>query len=302
MPEVLSAADEAVVQRRRFLRGGALLAAAAGGVVAAGATSALPAAAATGDPLKLGAANVSGATTSLEADDATVPALRLTNTKGATLQLVSYGADVSDLDLPLGSLVSTDDGPYVSVSDGQGGTYLSYLATADDLSAVPVTAPVPAYRIWDSKAKKGTVVARSSSKAVDSKGRLVKGEWVDLEVAGTDEETTPVGAFLTLASSGSSGDGFFSAYAPGDRPTGTVTAFFLKGKTMSGSAYAGLEQVGKSLAVRVYASQTTYVTVDVSGLTSLGFPGDDYQEPAARRTSGPAARKAAVQRLRRASR
>jgi hypothetical protein len=300
--ELLSAADEAVVQRRRFLRGGALLAAAAGGAVAASASAVLPAAAATGDPLKLGATNVAGASTSVEADGAAPAALALKNTKGATLQLVSYGEDSGDLDLALGAIVNSDYGPYIGVSDGEGGTFVGYLATGDDLSAVTSTVPVSPRRIWDSKAGKGTVVGKSSSKAVDSKGRLVKGEWVDLKVADTDEDTSPIAAFLTLASSGSSKDGFFSAYTPGERPTATISAFFLKGKTMSGTAYAGLAVDGKAFTVRIYASQTTYVTVDLSGLTSYGFPGPDFSEPAAKRTSGAAARKASARKVRQAQR
>ena len=296
MPEHLSAADEAVVQRRRFLRGGALLAAAAGGAVAASATSALPAAAATGDAVKLGTANVAGATTSVEADGAGVVALQLTNTKGASLQLVSYGEDADGLDLPLGSIVNSDFGPYIGLSDGDGGTFTGYLVTGEDLATVASTAPVSPRRIWDSKAKKGTVVDKSSSSAIDSKGRLTKGSWVDLKVAGTDDDTTPVAAFLTLASSGSSKDGFFSVYAPGDRPSGTISAFFLKGKTMSGTAYAALALDGKAFTVRVYASQTTYVTVDLSGLTSYGYPGPDYAGAADGRSSGRAARKAAARK------
>ena len=302
MSERLSAADEAVVQRRRFLRGGALAAAAAGGAVIAGASSALPASAATTD-LVLGALNDAGTTTTgLSTSGEKVAALQLANAKGASLRLVSYGEDADGLDLALGSIVNSDFGPYIGLSDGDGGTFVGYLATGEDLSAVPSTAPISPRRIWDSKAKKGTVVGKSSSKAIDSKGRLVKGEWVDLLVAGTDEDTSPVAAFLTLASSGSSKDGFLSAYLPGDRPTGTISAFFLKGKTMSGSAYAALGVDGKAFTVRVYASQTTYVTVDVSGLTSYGFPGPDFEESAARRTSGTAAHKAARQKARRASR
>lgn len=302
MSERLSAADEAVVQRRRFLRGGALAAAAAGGAVIAGASSALPASAATTD-LVLGALNDAGTvTTGLSTSGEKVAALQLANPKGASLRLVSYGEDADGVDLALGSIVNSDFGPYIGLSDGDGGTFVGYLATGEDLSAVPSTAPISPRRIWDSKAKKGTVVGKSSSKAIDSKGRLVKGEWVDLKVAATDEDTSPVAAFLTLASSGSSKDGFLSAYLPGDRPTGTISAFFLKGKTMSGSAYAALGVDGKAFTVRVYASQTTYVTVDVSGLTSYGFPGPDFEEPAARRTSGTAARKAARQKAHRAAR
>ncbi|GAB2587801.1 hypothetical protein [Microlunatus antarcticus] len=301
MSDLVSVADAAVVQRRRFLRGGALAAAAAGGAVLATASSAVPASAATGDDLKLGALNDAGtATTGLSTSGEKVAALQLTNANGATLRLTSYGEEVGDLDLPIGSIVNSDYGPYISVSDGEGGTYLSYLATADDVTALTTTAPVQPRRIWDSKAKKGTVVGKSSSKAIDSKGRLVKGEWVDLRVAGTNEETSPVAAFLTLASSGSSKDGFFSAYLPGDRPTGTVSAFFLKGKTMSGTAYAALGVDGTSFTVRVYASQTTYVTVDLSGLTSYGFPGPDYTGAADVRRSGSSARRAAVRKARRA--
>jgi hypothetical protein len=302
VPEPMSTADDAVVQRRRFLRGGALLAAAAGGAVAASATAALPAAAATGDALKLGAPNVADAPTSLEADGAAPATLALSNTRGATLQLVSYGEDAGDLDLALGAVVNSDYGPYIGLSDSEGGTYVGYLATGDDLSLVTSTVPVAPRRIWDSKAGKGTVVGRSSAKAVDSKGRLVKGEWVDLKVADTDQDTSPVAAFLTLASSGSSKDGFFSAYKPGGRPTGTISAFFLKGKTMSGTAYVELGLSGKAFTVRVYASQTTYVTVDLSGLTSYGYPGPDFSESTALGKAGAAARKAAARKVRQTQR
>jgi hypothetical protein len=301
--ERLSAADEAVVQRRRFLRGGALAAAAAGGAVLASASSALPASAATTD-LVLGAPNDAGtATTSLKTNGEKAVALALANGKGASLQLVSVGEGVDEYyGLPLGSVVNTDYGPFVSVVDDERGSFLTYVVTGDDLVTVPTTRASAPRRIWDSKAKKGTIVRKSSSSAIDSKGRLVKGAWVDIKVIATDIDTTPIAAFLTLASSGSSKDGFFSAYAPGDRPTGTVSAFFLKGKTMSGSAYAELAVVGEAFAVRVYASQTTYVTVDLSGLTSYGYPGPDFEEPAARGTSGTGARQAARQKAHRAVR
>ncbi len=304
MSEVLSAADAAVVQRRRFLRGGALLAAAAGGAVAAGATSALPAAAATGDSLTLGAANAATATTSLEADGAAQAALALTNTKGPSLQLVSVGLSVPDYDgLPLGSVVNTDDGPFISVDDDEGGTFLSYLATGEDLVTVPSSRAFTPKRVWDSKAKKGTVVAKSSAKAVDAQGRLVKGEWVDVKVADTDLDTFPIAAFLTVGSSGSKKDGYLNVWASGNRPSGTVSVSFLKGKSLSGAAFAqlALNRGKKAFTVRVYASQTTSVSVDLSGLTSYGYPGPDFAEPDGR-SAGAASRRAATKAERRALR
>ena len=296
--DAVSVADAAALQRRRFLRGGALLAAATGGAVVASASAALPASAETAEYVRLGTGNVTTTTTSIATDGAEVAALQLGNAQGTALRLVPLAEGVHPRydGLPVGSIVSTEDGPLVSVADPDGGSYLSWLATGDDLAGLPTSRAFTPLRVWDSKKKRGTVVARSSSGAIDAKGRLVKGAWVDVKVAETDLDTYPVAAFLTLGSSGSKKDGYLNAWANGDRPSGTVSLSFLKGKTLSGAAYTELwlNRAKKAFTVRVHASQTTYVTIDLSGLTTYGYPGPDFGDDGPKRVA------LAAQRARRA--
>ncbi|MGI3783296.1 MAG: hypothetical protein ACRYG2_21230 [Janthinobacterium lividum] len=309
MPDPLSAdesADESVVRRRRFLRGGALAAVAAGGALVASASSTVPASAATTDLVLGEPDNDAGtATTGLTTSGASVAALSLTNPEGASLRLVPVGEGVPEYyGLPLGSVVNTDHGPFVSVVDDDRGSFLTYVVTGDDLAMVPSSRAFTPTRVWDSKAKKGTVVSTSSAGAVDSKGRLVKGHWVDVKVADTDLDTFPIAAFLTLGSGGSKKDGYLNVWAGGSRPGGTVSLSFLKGKTMTGASFAelALNRGKKAFTVRVYASQTTYVTVDVCGRTTYDVPGPDFEERSGQRaglaTAGRAAARAARQALR----
>lgn len=267
MSERLSAADEAAVQRRRFLRGGALLAAAAGGAVAAGATSAVPAAADSGQALRLGVANIAGTDTSLEASWAAVTTLKLLNSEGPALELPRDGDHVP---LKVNQFAGTALGPLVAVKyEGSDVIYTDWIATSSDVSSLPVTYPVPNARILDTKKSAGraSIVNRSSSKALDSKGRLQKGAWIDVAVDVADEDYTPIAAFVVITSSGSTKDGALTAYIPDYDQDGTVAVSFIKKKTMSGSTYVGLNAVKGKQAFRLYASQTTYVAVDLTGIT-----------------------------------
>lgn len=285
--DVRTTADEAALQRRRFLRGGALLAAAAGGAVAASASSAVPAAAAV-EYVRLGAESTSPTTTALTTSSAGSAALQVTNPLGAGLRLVPVGENLPEYyGLPLGSVVNTDHGPFVSVVDEDRGSFMTYLATGDDLARVPRSRAFTPTRVWDSKKRRGTVVGASGSGALDSKGRLVKGHWVDVKVADTDLDTYPVAAFLTLGSSGSKKDGYLNVWGAGNRPSGTVSLSFLKGRTLSGAALSELwlNRPKKAFTVRLYASQTTYVTLDLSGLTAYGHPGPDFGDDAPQRVA-----------------
>ncbi|SDU80769.1 hypothetical protein SAMN04488544_0254 [Microlunatus sagamiharensis] len=287
MTDPVPSADDAALQRRRFLRGGALLAAAAGGAVAASASSALPAAAA--EPVeyvRLGGESTSSATTALSTSGADLAALQVSNPLGAALRLVPVGENIPEYyGLPLGSVVNTEYGPFISVADEDRGSFMTYLVTGEDLVDVPRSRAFTPTRAWDSKKKQGTVVGTSGSGALDSKGRLVKGHWVDVKVADTDLDTYPIAAFVTLGSSGSTKDGYLNVWGSGNRPSGTISLSFLKGKTLSGAAYSqlALNRGKKAFTVRVYASQTTYVTLDVSGLTAHAYPGPDFGDDSARR-------------------
>lgn len=295
MTDPTPTADEAALQRRRFLRGGALLAAAAGGAVAASATGATPASAATGDSLLLGQSNTADATTTIESQAEKAVPLRLTNGDGPALELSAAETD-SIKSLTLNQFAGTVEGPIVSAYDvAAQQPYTDYIATLWDVYADPVLDWVAPTRILDTRTSKGraAVVAKSSAGALDSKGRLTKGSWIDVAVDSTDQEYTPAAAFVTLTSSGSKKDGALTAYVTTAGRGGTVTVSFIKKKTLSGSAFVGLRPVKGTFAFRIYASQTTYVSVDLTGLSYYNQPGPDAnpeERRAARSSRLPAAR------------
>lgn len=277
MTEPAPAADDVVLQRRRFISRGALLAAAAGGTIAATAGgAAAPASAATGGTVTLGKANTADAATSITSTAASEPALALTNADGPALELTAASTD-SDKALSLNQLAGTSEGPVVSTYDADAKTaYTDYVATLSDVYSNPVVDWVDPVRILDTASSKGrAAVVASSSGALDAKGRLKKGAWIDVAVDTTDQDYQPAAAFATITSSGSSKDGYLSAYVSGVDLAGTVTVSFLKGKKLSGSTFVGLQAVKGSYVFRIYASQTTYVSVDLTGLSYYATPGPD---------------------------
>lgn len=285
MTEPVPTADEAALQRRRFLRGGALLAAATGGAVVASASAALPAAAATGGNVVLGKPNTADATTTIESTAEKAVPLRLTNADGPALELSSQPTDTFK-SLSLNQFAGTPEGPILGTYDAAAKvTYVDYVATLYDVGNVPIVDWVDPTRILDTRKSSGrAAIVNRSSGALDSKGRLKKGAWIDVAVESTDQDYTPVAAFVTLTSSGSSKDGALTAYEPSAGRGGTVTVSFLKKKTLSGAAFVGLQPSGRAFVFRIYASQTTYVSVDVTGLSFFNRPGPDA-EPTERRAA-----------------
>jgi hypothetical protein len=269
MTDPTTPADDAALQRRRFLRGGALAAAAAaGGVLATGAGSAVPAAAESGDPLLIGRDNLAGTDTSLRVDAAAVTTLKLLNNDGPALELPREGGYFP---MRVNQLAGSDFGPMVAVRyPGSDVVYTDWVATSSEVSSVPVTYPVENQRLLDTRRPSShSSIVNRSSKALDSEGRLRKGAWIDVAVVGGDEDYRAVGAFVVLTSRGSSKDGSLTAYIPDYDRNGTVSVSFLKGKTMSGSTYVGLNAVKGKQAFRLYASQTTHVAVDLTGVTEV---------------------------------
>jgi hypothetical protein len=270
MPEPITPADEAVLQRRRFLRGSALLAAAAGGAVAATATSALPASADTGDAVLAGKAVSSTSTTTLALDpgSSSAAALTLTNPSGPAL-LLTPGADFPG-DLPVGALAAGPSGLVVGVENGAG-SVTAELLTTYDLSILPLSFPIPPSRMLNTKdsATLGSIVA-SSTDAFDSKNRLKKGAWVDVALVPTGEGPFQViAAHLTLTALGSSSAGALVACPPGEKPAKVATLPFDKGRTVATGTYVEVNEVEKAAAVRIYASATTHLKVDITGATVL---------------------------------
>ena len=216
MTEPVPTADDAVLQRRRFLRSGALLAAAAGGAVAASAATAAPAEAAPVEYVRLGSESVSGTATTLTSTSATAPALALANPDGPALELAAAPTDLLKT-LSLDQLAGTAEGPVVSTDDVEAkAAYTDYVATLADVYSNPITDWVEPARILDTRSSQGrSAVVAGSPGALDSKGRLKKGAWIDVAVDTTDQDYQPSAVFVTVTSSGSSKDGYLTAYVSG---------------------------------------------------------------------------------------
>lgn len=270
MTDPTNPADEAVLQRRGFLRSGALLAAAAGGAVVATGTSAAPAFAANGDALEAGGSFTSTTTTALALDPGVDSAatLTLTNDAGPAL-LLTPSTDLPD-DLPVGAVASWPGGLLVGVQDGSG-TATAEVLTTYDLQGLPVTFPIGPARILNTQddATLRSIVA-SSSGALDSHNRLKKGAWIDVALLPTNFEGFEVGAaHLILTAVAATGAGSLVACPPGDKPSNVATLPFYKSKVVATGTYVQVGEVGTSFAVRIYATETTHVKVDLTGLTVL---------------------------------
>ena len=292
MTDPTPSADDAALQRRRFLRGGALLAAAAGGAVAASATTALPAAAA--EPVeyvRLGSESTTTASTVITSGAGT-PTLALRPAAGAALELAGNEFPA----LAVNQVAGTSEGLVVGVRyPGDDEVVTDYIATSSDVSAVPVTYPVLPRRILDTKAKNTKAVVASSSSPFDKDRRLKKGAWIDVVVESDSVDYSPIAAHVVVTSTGSSSDGSLTVYVP-NFPRSGVTVSFLKKKQLSGSTYAGLDEVKGKQALRIYASQATHVAVDLTGITEVYAPVSSGARKAGHAAAKPS-RAAAARRL-----
>ena len=270
MSDPVSADEQALLQRRRFLRSGALLAAAAGGAVVATAGVAAPASAATGDALEVGGSFTGTETTTLALDpgSSTAAVLTLTNPSGPALQLTP-ATDLAG-DLPVGGLAATASGLSTGVRSGfDDTTVTSRVLTAYDLQGLPITFPFEAGRVLNTKddATYATIVGTSSG-AFDSQHRLKKGAWVDVSLV--PDGTPPfqvVAAQITLTALGSTSAGSLVSCPPGPQPPKVATLPFDKGRTVATGTYVATGTAANQAVVRIYASATTHLKVDVTGFT-----------------------------------
>lgn len=149
-----------------------------------------------------------------------------------------------------------------------------------------ITIAVPAMRLLDTRTAEGRkAIVASSASALDSKGRLKKGAWIDVALVPTedDAELSLFSVFLNLTSSGSTKGGSLVVGVPGNKPTGRTLSFD-KGRTVTVGTIAPLAESGDYLVVRVFAAATGHVRVDVTGASIVYDPSTD----------GPVFRKAAV--------
>ena len=183
------------------------------------------------------------------------------------------------------------------VAAAAGGAVAASASSVLPASAAPLpysnalTIPVPAERLLDTRSAAGLkAIVGSSGSALDSKNRLKAHAWIDVAVATTDDESglDLVAVIVNLKSLASTKGGSLVVAEPQDEmPTGT-TVTYRKDETTTNSAFVGLGIVGDTYVVRIWATSTSHVTLDLTGAEIVGqFPTLD-----ARTT-----RKAALQRV-----
>lgn len=249
------------LNRRLMLRGGAVVASA---TALAALTKPNTAAADIGDTIKLGVDNTAAATTSISTHVVDLPALQLTNTGGATLTLTPAPLGWSG-DLELGQIANTTAGPLVGVDMGSG-TETLFLATMRDVDSLPSTFAMNPTRIVDTRWPNIPItIIDSSKKALDSSHRLRGGAWIDIAIAPSGEGFQYSSVFVNVTAVKPTRSGSLVVYPPGDKPL-AVTLNYRSKQTISNAAFVSVVEVKDNYAIRLYASTTTHVLVEVSGV------------------------------------
>lgn len=266
----------AAVHRRRLLRGGAI----AVGATVIGAAVAPSASAADNGNAILGVTNTATKTTGITLNgptgNPTVPALTLTNANGPSLALNALPEDW-DGALGVGQMAGTTLGPLVGI-DGGDGPVTTYLATGIELDSLPLPVPVtPPIRVLDTRSAAGRVsIVRTSGSALDSSNRLKAKSWIDVAVDSAAGAKTVEAAFLNVTATAPTSAGYLSLYPPGARPASS-SVNFTTGATVANAAFVGVGFYGSAFVVRIYASATTHVILDVTGETVTLVPGPAVQ-------------------------
>jgi hypothetical protein len=257
------------LERRFLLRGGAVLAGAAGATVLGAALIPKTAEAAPVEYVKLNAESVATTTSTITVGDtvgSTLPTLRLNNATGPQLALQPLPANW-DGGLALGDIANTTQGPKIGVDYGDG-LEVDYLVTGQMLASIPYVVPLPYSRLIDTRkeSQRDRIIATSSKGALDSKGRLTKGSWMDVAIFPFAVDYTVFAVFINLTVSKPEKLGFLTAYAPNQAAPDASTVNFSPGNNLSNAAFVAVSVVNEAFAVRIAASQTTHVVIDLSGI------------------------------------
>jgi hypothetical protein len=279
--ETIVASDnhsDSAINRRHLLRGGTLAAAGAGAAVLASAVAPSTVFAADGDAVLLGADHEASTTTSLTLGGdlgSSDPTLALGNANGPALRLEPLPANWAG-GLAVGDIATTPSGPLVGVENNGGATTtrLSTQLDLDDLiNELPMTITFPPERLLDTRwgAVNDERILTTSASAIDAAYRLKSKAWLDLKLVESDQGFTVHSVFLKLTSVASLGNGYLTAYQPGPRPASS-SANYVKGQILGSAAFVAVGIVDNNFAVRIYASQTTHVVVDVTGAVIQNLP------------------------------
>lgn len=146
-------------------------------------------------------------------------------------------------------------------------------ASAEPTNYLAITFGIPAERLLDTRSEEGRkVIVASSESALDSKNRLKKGAYIDVSLGSTDSGTAELqllSVFVTVTSRESTKGGSLSLSQTGTKPTGRTLSFD-KGKTISTGTIVGTSVLGEDYVLRIYASATGHVTLDLTGVVIVG--------------------------------
>jgi len=250
----------AVMDRRALLRAGGVAAGIAGigGLAAAEAPAA---GAAAGDPVIMGAVNDAGSSSTLLRSNEYVPTMILANSgpSGVPLRLQERtSADFATTDS--GDLMNFDGDLRFSHGD-------SMLASVFTSSNATRLAPVRPFRFIDTRTESGRTNILAPPSYFDSAGRLIGGRDVEIELSEAVYLASAV--FMNLTVVQPVADGYLTVWPDGTR-LGTSTLNYRAGQTVANFCISAL---GPTDTVRLYASRTTHVLMD---LVAFAVPGPTY--------------------------
>lgn len=285
------------VARRGLLRGGAVLAGAAGLAAAGAVAGSTPAHAADGGQVTIGAENTASTRTTLTIGagaGSAQPALSLQNAAGPALELNQLPTSWTG-SLAVGQLAGMATGPIVGIDSGAG-PETTFVALGTDLDDLSLPVAVTPERLLDTRTLRGRAgLIGSTAGKLDSAGRLRAGQYVDLGLAPIADATIDA-IFANLAVTGALAGGYLIVYPPTatTRP-GSSAINFSAGQTIANGGFFATGISGPYHAVRIYASATTHVILDVTGFTGPASPN------AAAAVAGASAKKSRVAGARRSA-
>jgi hypothetical protein len=275
----------AVGRRSILTRGGVVIAGMVGTGIAA-AAAAGPASAASGDAVLQDTVNNAGTSatpTELDASNNTTPTFILTNTgvdtstttpgAGPTLRLTPSAESVPTASTVGGDLATTSDGSLYFTHDFPTTPTPTIVAAAVHTEATanvfaPLATPV---RIVDTRSTAGRAKIVNASGNLDSKGRLLAGKIIFVNLDSLVSFAEAVFANLTVTQQ--VGGGYLTLWSgTGSRPITSSINFGATG-ALANFVASGIAEYSTTIlnVVAIYASQTTQVILDVAAFSLPGF-------------------------------
>ncbi|MGB2567762.1 hypothetical protein ACPFP2_04820 [Micromonospora citrea] len=263
--------QDSVVDRRRLLRRAGTVAVGLAGTAAVGAAAAGPARAAPGDPVLQGRVNEAGTPTTLRGGSATSAPLRLENThveadpdgiprSGPALRLTPTGkgidwrAEVGSVSMDTSGTIWAVTSPGLPPMEHNFAEYVRTNVNSNEL------VPVVPQRVIDTRTAAGRARIGDPADKLDSSGRLLAGQTIDVDLGDFVYNGVAVHGNLTVT--GALAAGFVQVFPHrSPRPPAFSTINFQAGQTVSNAFLTGISSVIDYISV--YTQRTTHVILDV---------------------------------------